>query len=167
LLLAEAPPWSENGNVNYFYNPSTPASNFMQSITKAFFGEFIHKDKSIGYEGALKALAEKGFLICDSIPFAIDYSNGSKRGNKYYQQLINLTVNSNLMNKLNSNGLRYSLELKVAFSLKVNAKAVSKAMNASLNLSAHSQVIDLDESMIAVNGANYLSHVEMMRIYEL
>jgi hypothetical protein len=168
LLLAEAPPWTASGNINYFYNPSTPASNFMQSISKAFFGEPIYKDKSIGYEGTLNELGRSGFLVCDSIPFAMNYSDGNKRSNKLYSQLVARTASSYLLKKLTTNNLLFSDDLKVAFSLRTNALEVIDATRGRLELNcAAENTVSLNSQQIATSKANYLSGDALKAVFDL
>lgn len=71
LLIAEAPPWSEYGSINYFYNPDTRPTNLMQAVSKAFFGGLIYKN--VGVEETLVLLGQRGFLLCDSIPTHSQY----------------------------------------------------------------------------------------------
>ncbi|MGH1543074.1 MAG: hypothetical protein ACRBHB_21830 [Arenicella sp.] len=168
LLIGEAPPWSESGNVNYFYNSDTTPSNFMTSLSKAFFGELLYK--KIGYENTLDELAKRGFLVCDSLPFAIDYSSGGLRNKTKYGELVKICTQSHLMQSLSIQNARcegglFADGVKVAFSLRRNANAIIETLNGVLRLSTQS--IPISETNIATSKAHYLSAVELRRVFGL
>ena len=82
LLLAEAPPWTERGEVRYFYN--TFKGNWVRSIWRAFSPtEELPSDVNFG----LGKLADKGFLLIDTLPFAMKYPS-TKRRSPLYQRLV-------------------------------------------------------------------------------
>lgn len=48
FLIAEAPPWSKEGEIIYFYNERCKPRSLMPAVCKAFFGEKIYKRLGIG-----------------------------------------------------------------------------------------------------------------------
>ena len=67
VLIGEAAPYSEVDNeIKYFYNEKLE-SNWRTRIYKAFFGNSTTHSTP---ELRLQALAQKGFLIIDVLPFA-------------------------------------------------------------------------------------------------
>ena len=112
LLIGEAPPWTKSGNINYIYNPETKPSIFLQAICKAFFKELIYE--KVGIQETLTMLGDKGFLLCDSIPFAMNYSEKQKRNSPLYRKLVKMTSKSYLKNKLANSGINWANNLKVA-----------------------------------------------------
>ena len=59
-----------------------------------------------------------------------------------------------MLNKLNSSGILWDGNLKVAFSLKANAKIIIKKFRGDLPIQNTREII-IDKNLIAVNGANY------------
>ena len=63
LLIAEAAPWTAEGEVRYFYN--TFDGNWVKRIWYAFYDIPFPDDMEYG----LDCLAKKQFLLIDSLPF--------------------------------------------------------------------------------------------------
>jgi hypothetical protein len=110
----------------------------------------------------LDRLAEHGFLLLDSIPFAMDYQ--SKRGRTAYQTLVTSTFTSYLEAKITASGLAWSQELRIAFSLRANAAAIQ---GAGLELNTGSRRYALTPAMIAVNRANNPDGVRLRELFGL
>lgn len=81
LLIGEAPPWSPSGEVRYFYNTFSPPLN--ARVWKTFHRSPIPEHK----EAALDGLADVGFLLVDSLPFAIKYTS-RMRNSPSYKELV-------------------------------------------------------------------------------
>jgi hypothetical protein len=175
LLIGEAPPWTKSGNINYIYNPETKPSIFLQAICKAFFKKLIYEE--IGVQETLTMLGDRGFLLCDSIPFAMSYSDPSAmndssdhkrniRNREYYRKLIKMTSRSYLQPKLSNSGINWSNNIKVAFAVFMNGKSLIEALNSKLNL-GNGLTLSIDTDHIAVNKAWYPCSNELRRIYEI
>ncbi|UCG50866.1 MAG: hypothetical protein JSW58_11765 [Candidatus Latescibacterota bacterium] len=149
LLVAEAPPWSETGRPQYILDPLSRPRTLMNALCRAFFGRPIYNE--LGVEATLSALAQHGFLVVDSIPFAMPY--GGKRGNRAYKELVWMTCGTYLGEKLRGNNLTYSDTLNIAFAFKLNALEVMKGVNNEFVLAAKRR--PLNSGMIAVNNAGY------------
>jgi len=158
ILIAEAAPWSDSGKPRYFYNQIE--SNYHQRIWRAFFP---YTSIPTDNEKAFEMLADKNFLLIDTIPFSISYSG--KRNHSDYYEII---TNSLLWwtEKLKSDKLSYSKKLNVAFAFRVNGLAVIKATNGQLELK-HGQTIKLTESIIAADGSGYTNSERLRTIYKL
>ena len=150
LLIAEAPPWTEEPNrIKYFYaldenDEHIKFSVLLRALWKCFFDMQPRKDM-------LNQLAKQGFLLVDTIPFAMDYKG--KRGNQKYDALVNSCADY-LESQLKNPNIVWVDNVKVAFAFKVNAKAVIDSFPDGITLPT-GQRINLDESMIAANGAGY------------
>jgi len=122
LLIAEAPPWKETGKPEYVLDPSSKPRSLMSALCKAFYREPIYKSK--GSSIALSMLANDGFLVIDSIPFSMDYSNPNKRKRQAYINLVKSSLEEYMLPKLSTYNLKFHPDLKIAFSLKTNARQI-------------------------------------------
>lgn len=111
---------------------------------------------------ALAEFARQGFLIVDSIPFSMEYTS-NKRKSVTYQQLIGVTVSA-LQEALRSSPFRWSRNLRIAFSVKLNALAVIRALEGRLDL--NSTVLDLSETLIAVSNAGYPDGAKLRALFD-
>jgi hypothetical protein len=98
VLIAEAPPWSAEGAPQYLLDPASPVRTLMRALRKVFPEADCESTAD-----TLKPLARHGFLLVDSIPFAMNYS--AKRSSKKYGDLIRLTTKSYLQAKIDSSSL--------------------------------------------------------------
>lgn len=143
LLIAEAPPWSDAGTPQYVLDPASRPRTLMRALRKAFL---VPKRNDAGI--ALKQFAQRGLLIVDSIPFAMDYSG--KRSRPKYYRLVQLTARSYLQEKLNSAPLSWSPSLQIAFSVHLNALAVMRGLGDEIVIGG--SPVALSPEMIAVSG---------------
>ena len=105
LLVCEAPPWTFCSTTTYFY--LQPQGPLFSAVRKAFFGD-QSQDRVKTYD----MLAEKGFMLVDSLPYALSYTANQRKSTAY----LNLVkANAPLwINKLNSSKLNFSPDLKIA-----------------------------------------------------
>jgi hypothetical protein len=155
LLIAEAPPWSEKDRPKFALDPVR--SNFLTAVCKTFDYQALHPTD------ALPALAKRGFLLLDSIPFPMRYSN--LRDKLHYHELVRLSAASYMRRKIESSGLYLSPDMRIAFSLKMHARSILKALDRSLH--AGDRVYPLSEDMIAVTGAGYPCSTRMRAAFGL
>ena len=148
-----------NNIINYIYNVESKPRTLLIAISKAFFGNTIYKE--IGINNTLEKLANGGFLIMDSIPFSLCYS--SVRNRALYKELVQQTCSNYLIEKINNTQINWDTDLKVAFSLKNNAKIIINEFKDGLNIK--SKNIMLNEDMIAVNNAGYPCDKKLRKIY--
>jgi hypothetical protein len=154
LLIGEAPPWSPEGIPQFLLDPKSRVRTLMQALCKVFPIE--------SSSDRLKTLAEHGFLLVDSIPFAMDYS--SRRSSGRYDDLIRLTTTSYLQWKINSSALSWAPDIRIAFFVKRNARSILKAVE---QLSIGGRWCPLSSQMIAVNDAGYPDADKLRTIYGL
>jgi hypothetical protein len=157
VLIAEAPPWSVDGTPQYLLDPSSSIRALMPALRRAFPGAGLGSAAD-----ALKALARHGFLLLDSIPFPMEYR--AKRSSEKYDDLIKLTMTSYLQTKIDSSSLEWSPDLRIAFAVDRNARAILKAIT---QLSMGGRQHPLSSQMIAVNGAGYPDASKLRVIYGL
>jgi hypothetical protein len=81
LLIAEAAPWTDEGiNPRYFYETLDGA--WVGRVLRAFF-----KARPGSIEQCLQALANEGFLLADTLPFAMKYSTALRKTTGYLRLL--------------------------------------------------------------------------------
>ncbi len=157
LLIAEAPPWSSEGTPEYLLDPISRVRTLMRALKKTFPGA-----QNGSSAESLKVLATQGFLLLDSIPFAMEYS--TKRNSEKYDDLISLTAVSYLQWKIDSLKIKCSPQIRIAFAVKRNALSILRAIK---YLSIGGRRYPLSTQMIAVNGAGYPDAMKLQWIYGL
>lgn len=146
LLIAEAPPWSEKDPINYFY--TTLKGPWCNRIWNAFFNEAIPDDVN----RALTLLAEKQFLLIDSLPFSMEYKTNHRK-KELYVELIKC-CKAFINKKLNNEKIQWAREVKVALAFYKNGEAIINAFPEGLELKA-GQTIKLCPFLIATDESNY------------
>ncbi len=159
LLIAEAPPWSASGHPQYILDKLSRPRTLMKALKKTFISHPY--SGLISAEDVLLIMANKGFLILDSLPFSMDYKN--KRVSSKYKYLVRTAVHGYLKKKLNNSILSWDSDIRVAFSVKQNAIAVLEALENKIKLG--SMTIKLNEYMIAVNKAGYPDANKLRNLY--
>jgi hypothetical protein len=158
LLIAEAPPWSPDGPPQFLLDPGSRVRTLMRALQHAFPG-----CEGMSPAESLQALALRGFLLIDSIPFAMKYSS-RQRASERYDDLVRLTATSYLQRKVQESGLTWSRDLRIAFSLRLNALSICKAIR---HLSVGGRMHPLSPQMIAVNTAGYPDARRLRDVYGL
>lgn len=158
LLIAEAPPWSPDGLPQYLLDPDSRPRTLMRALRGALPG-----CQTLSSSDCLQAFARQGFLLLDSIPFAMEYSS-SHRSSGRYDDLVRLTLTSFLQRKIAASGLTWSPDLRIAFSLRLNALAIMRAIT---YLSIGSRAHPLSANMIAVSSSNYPDAARLRQAYSL
>lgn len=163
LFIAEAPPWSSEGEVTYVYNPKSKPRTLLKALYKAFFNEPLYN--IIGSEETLKRLTSCELMIFDSLPFAMDYK--SKRGSNIYNDIIGKSIHSYLLPKFNRNDLNWSDYIQVGFGFKRNALAVINKFNGKLLINKLSRPIKISNEMITANDAGYPDAEKIRKVFNL
>jgi len=138
LLIAEAPPWSEDGEIRYFYNTFQPP--LVNRIWHAFFPSKI-LPQSIDI--ALTALGEQGFLLIDTLPFSMKYSSQFRK-KPLYKKLIKECLPF-FMKKINDPMIRWAQEVRLAFALEWNWGRVPISLKTSAKPTGLSTKLDLED----------------------
>lgn len=158
ILIAEAAPWSDTGVPRFFYNRIE--SSYHQRIWRAFFPYSpIPSDN----DTAFNMLAEKNFMLIDTIPFSMSYS-GMRNHPDYFRIIANSTVW--WTEKLKSDKITFAEKVNVAFAFKVNGLAVIRATSGQLKLK-DGQTIKLTDKIIAADGSGYTNSERLRTIYSL
>lgn len=102
VMISEAPLFGEYQN--YFYNPSTKFSSFFYFRNIEAFNISYSKNDYNNKEFVLDILNQKGFLILDLFPFALnkDFTqiNYNSLKHKQYQKLFQIIIQTYLNKKL-------------------------------------------------------------------
>lgn len=159
LLIAEAPPWSATGVPQFILDEQSRSRTLLSALREAF----ADNDNSRSSRDVLAVLARRGWLIVDSTPFSMDYKG--KRNREAYRQLIALTSRTYMDRKFRQSGIMWSSELRVAFSVRLTARAVISALDGKLKLGEMAIPLGLDQ--VAVNEANYPSGRILKKVYAL
>ena len=157
LLIAEAPPWAtENDAIKYFYN--TAPSHWRNLVRNTFCIPRLPSEEVV-----LQRLADKQFLLIDTLPFSVKYTS-TRRCNRRYKKLIR-ECSSFFCDKLKHPSITWSPEVKVAFALKLNYRAVMRAYLD--NRCLKSKIADFDENNIAADDSGNPNPTKMRRIFDL
>lgn len=147
LLIAEAPPETADNPPLYFLDPVCSPRTLMRAVSSAFFGR-----KSTDGAATLASLAGRGFLMVDSIPFAMKYTS-SRRSSLAYSRLVAMAARTYMQTKLALASLSWSDDLRIAFSVRLNARCVMAALQHALQLGERE--FCLSDDMIATDRSNY------------
>jgi hypothetical protein len=158
ILIAEAAPWSDGGVPRYFYNKME--SSYHKKIWRAFFP---YNEIPADDETAFGMLADKSFLLIDTLPFSMSYK-GRRDRNAYFEIISNSL--EWWIEKLNNSKLKLSQQVNIAFAFKVNGLKVINATGGQLKLKDR-QTIRLTENLIAADGSGYTSSEKLRTIYKL
>ena len=163
LLIGEAPPWrSPDEKIQYVLDPESDSRTLMLALTKALLS--VSACEQVNAKKALAELATRGFLIVDSIPFAMKYPSPMRARTKYIE-LVHLTTLTHLQKKLSLSSISWSRDVCVAFSLKQNARAVIKGLDNKLNLGG--TIVTLSDELIAVNGSGFPDAEKLRQLYRI
>jgi hypothetical protein len=172
LVIAEAPPAPTGSEIRYVYNPKSSingARGLLQGIYLGLFPDRTYDAlREQSYEQTLQELGEKGLLIVDSLPFAMDYSDSTKtRSEPAYCELVKTCCESYLLPKLHESGIDWSDKTKVGFSLKLNARNVIDSLGGTLDLRINGTAIQVGEDNIVTDASNYPGKREVRRVFGL
>jgi hypothetical protein len=159
LLVAEAAPWTPNGNhPRYFYESLNGA--WVGRVLRAFFGQ--HRFDTD--EESWSELANRGFLLVDTLPFALKYITRVRRGSNY----LNLLKASKeyFIEKLNHPKITWDENVKAAFAFRWNGLRVMEAYGSEARL-PNGHEMSFDESLIAADGSGYTSTSRLCDIWGL
>jgi hypothetical protein len=169
LLIAEAPPWSEDGkDIRYFYNmdecDKSSRTHLLYASWNVLITEKYHKGEYPKGEGRgediLNALAKKGFLLIDVLPFAMEYK---KREDKY-KELVKACKDLFLDKIKNISDLNlWAKDVKVALSWEKPSMAVIKAFPEGLKISSHKIILTKD--MILSHGKQSLDKNKLKKLW--
>jgi hypothetical protein len=160
LLIAEAPPWSASGRPHFVLDLASTPRTLMRALRMAFLGD---QRSGASPEIVLQELASRGFLLVDSLPFSMKYSSRQRQSDSY-RELVARSVASYLQEKLNFAELDFAPDLRVAFSVRLNAEAI---LQASSVLCIRGRSIPLSRAMIATGSNNYPDAGRLRELFSL
>ncbi len=156
LLICEAPPFS-HVPFKYFYNGH--ASSLLTRVWKSFFPNTpIPRDLNKAY----LALSSQGFLLVDSLPFALPYKTDIRKKSAYLslisQYLADWTkaINDNFIVEEN---------LQIAFGFKINALKIIESVNYKLKIGEYEFLVG--ENNIAADGSGMPISIKIKNIFNL
>ena len=162
LMFGEAAPRTLEGEINYFYN------NCQDSWCSAIVEGLLSPQQSFeSIEQKMDKLAQRQFLLVDTMPFAVNYNKPNNYRNKSaYKELVRLCAYSYLRNKLFDPRLQWESNVKIAFGVKKNAEAMMEIFPQGFSL-PNSQKVKFSLDLVATNKANY-PHAERIRdVFEI
>jgi hypothetical protein len=129
LLVAEAAPWTETGiPPRYFYE--SLEGQWVGRILRTFFSASEcrpepNETRSEFTERVLLKLADKGFLLIDTLPFALRYTTQVRMGKNYLELLQ--ASKAYFYTQLNDPGLKWANNTKIALAFRWNGIRVIEA----------------------------------------
>jgi len=150
LLFGEAAPRTLEGEINYIYNNCH--GSWCTAIVE---GLLLPLQVSDGVEQKLEKLAQRQFLLVDTMPFSVNYNNPNNYRNKNdYKELVKLCAQSYLRDKLFDPRLQWDSDVKIAFGVKKNAEAMMESFPKGFSL-PNGQKVDFSLDLVVSNAANY------------
>jgi len=164
LLIAEAAPWSEGDSVQYFYKTFDKdirgrPIQWIRSLWKVFYP--IPPPNDI--EQCLLMLADMGFLLVDSIPFALNYK--SYRNRYEYKELVR-SCSEFITTQLLCDIIDWSDKCMVALAFKLNGLAVIESFHNGIAL-PNGQNLAFSETKIAATGSGFPTRNSLSKVWEI
>ena len=177
LLIAEAPPGKKDESVEtvkYFYNPeSVSHQSYLINVARCFFpGETVRCSSMMEKQNLLNKVSDMGFILIDSLPFAMNYSKERKRSSPHYKKLIEVCAGTYVKYKLNECRVPWSSkeQVKVAFSVRKTGEQAIKYLPPLLpfksNIESPGQAFTAKD-FVGVDGSNFLAWKPLRKIFKL
>lgn len=157
LLVAEAAPWAANGNKPLYFYESLEGAWVGRILRTFFVNNRPDSDEEVWSE-----LANIGFLLVDTLPFALKYKTTVRQGSGYLDLLK--ASNEHFIGKLNHSGLTWDENVKIALAFKWNGLRAMEAYGRKIEL-ANGRKIMLEESLIAADRSGYTSTKRLREIW--
>ena len=150
LMIGEAAPRTLDGEINYLYN------NFQGSWCTAIEeGLLLSQQVPSGVEQKLVELAQRQFLLVNTMPFSVNYNNPNNYRNKIaYKELVKLCAHNYLRDKLFDPRLQWDSNVKIALGVKKNAEAMMESFPMGFSL-PNGQKVNFSLDFLVTNAANY------------
>ena len=151
LMFGEAAPRTLEGEINYFYNNCH--GSWCTAIVE---GLLLPQQVSDGVEQKLAKLAQRQFLLVDTMPFSVNYNNPNNYRNKIaYKELVKLCAFSYLKDKLFDPRLQWDNDVKIAFGVNKNAEAMMESFPQGFSL-PNGQKVNFSLDLVVANDTNDL-----------
>ena len=148
LLIAEAPPWSEGESVRYFYLTFNKDAGWITGVWNVFYENDPPKT-ACEY---LNQLAKKGFLLIDSLPFAMPYTTPMRK-RPSYKRLVEC-CSDYVEKKISDPMIKWSEDVKVAFAFKHHGRALLETFPRGITLPTGRRV-PFQKEMIAATSSGF------------
>jgi hypothetical protein len=158
VLFGEAAPWTERGEVIYFYN--NPVGPWCKRIWKTFFPS---DDRPLNLEDFFLKLGKKQFLLIDTLPFARQYNKKSARYKLLYKELIRDCI-PYVQSKMDDERISWAPDVKIALAFRVNGLAVIDVYQQGLTLKT-GQKLDFTQEIIAADDSGYTNSETLRRMW--
>ena len=165
LLIGEAAPWTQEDGIRYFYKTFDSGKdkrgndkpvNWIRGVWNAFYDDSPPED----VDSSLNMLANKQFLLVDSLPFAMQYT-AKIRNTESYAKLVSSCCEY-LSSKINK--IRLSNDVKIAIAFKLNGERIIDACSQKIKLPS-GQV--LNSKMIAATGSGFPTCSSLKKIWHI
>lgn len=155
LLICEAPPWTQT-EPNYFY--LNPNGQLFKTVWHTFF-----PDRPL--VNPYNELANKGFLLIDSLPLSIKYETKHRKSSEYLQLI---EINKQWwINKLDNSGLAFSENLKIALGYFWNGKRLIEACGGKITLKNNDYSLNCD-LIISHRKSRYLpDYIKLREVFHI
>jgi hypothetical protein len=165
LLIAEAAPWTPVGVVRYYYNTfdQTESSRPVAWIRATWKALYPEADVPGKIEDVLNALAGVGFLLIDTMPFAVDYSG--VRAKPQYSELVS-ACRDYLLKQIYEPHVPWAQTVKVALAFKKNAEALIESFGGRISFPNGADV-SLSAENIVATGSGFPSAARMKTVWGL
>lgn len=154
LLICEAP--SKTGA--YFY------SNTKTSLFTKVWNTFFINPVCSNQNNAYQCLANEGFLLIDSLPFAMKYTSSQRKKDAYSNLVKNCLPW--WLNKLNNN-FTFANDLKIAFGFKLNAMCIINTTNGSICLGGINHIINCSQIAADISHRWQPSTANLQNIFKI
>ena len=155
-MISEAAPWSD---------PEKQVAYFYTGLQGAWCGRVINsilRQRPTTVEETLQQLANSGFLLIDTLPFACSY-NAALRNSAQYKKLVAECL-PYFSGKLKNSDIVWHDDVRVALAFKINALQFIEQIAYRLEL-PNGQCVHLNEKLIAADGSGYTNPTFLQRIW--
>lgn len=150
LMLGEAAPRTLEGEINYFYNNCH--GSWYTAIVE---GLLLPQQVSDSVEQKLDKLAQRQFLLVDTMPFSVNFNKPNNYRNKIaYKELVKLCAHSYFRDKLFDPRLQWDSDVKIAFGVKKNAEAMMESFPKGFNL-PNGQKVNFSLDLVVTHVDDY------------
>lgn len=122
LFIGEAPPATRDNNANIRYFYGTNEGEDCDPINRSFLSESEMKKP---VEERLEILANRGFLMIDTMPFAVNFSFASRRNRIAYRILVQQCIQSYMLPHIYNPRIPWADTVKLAFGVKITYAKVA------------------------------------------
>lgn len=158
VAIGEAAPWIEHGAPQHVLDPHSRPTPYIRALRSA-----LDCPPGYGSADAIAFLAHRGLLWVDALPFATRY-HSMERAGRPYGELVRVCIKTYLLPKIARAGLKASADTRLAFMLKLNARAILRSFK---TLPVGGQELPISTELIAATSSGYPGGDSVKRIFRL